>query len=143
MKATQLSDAMIRCIAPAERKKMKLKTAEEAIAAVEIKSEKQLQKQIIALLNLKGIEVNVSRMDKRKTDRVGWPDLTFSITGDLRAWEWGSESLAWEVKLPRQKLTKEQQDMFDKLSASPNGWTCEVIHSVDEAIAKLEAMGVT
>lgn len=139
-----LPDSYLRCLSAKDRKSMGKagQTAAETLAKADVKTEKDLQRQIIALLRLKGIEVNVSRMDKKKTDSVGWPDLTFSITGDLRGWEWGSESCAWEVKLPGRQLDKAQQEMMVKLTTKPNGWQYSVIHSVDQAIKELSDMGI-
>jgi hypothetical protein len=141
---SDLSDKQRRLIPLEQRKSLGREAETFADAAVRAvaRSEKELQRQIVNLLKLKGIEVNVSRMDKRKTDRVGWPDLTFSITGDLRGWEWGSESCAWEVKLPGENLTAEQEAMREKLTTSPNGWDYCIIHSVDEAIKVLKDMGI-
>lgn len=116
-------------------------TAAETLAKADVKTEKDLQRQIIALLRLKGIEVNVSRMDKKKTDSVGWPDLTFAINTN-QPLMYFPVACAWEVKLPGRQLDKAQQEMMVKLSQPPNGWTYSVIHSVDQAIQELKDMGI-
>lgn len=146
---TVLPDNILRCMTPEARKALGQKTAEEVLAQGEAKSEKELQRSIVALLRLKGIEVNVSRMDKRKTDAVGWPDLTFAVDAK---WEvtWGSVTrccsgilaCAWEIKMPQGRLTPEQEAMATSLSRPPNHWRHRVIRSVDEAIAELREMGI-
>ena len=132
---------MLRCIDPAERKKLKLKTAAEAITTAEIKSERDLQKQIISLLRLKGIEPIVSRMDRKTSNNVGTPDLLFAITGDLRGWEWGAEACAWEIKLPGKVLEPHQEAFAKRMISNPNGWSFSVIRSVDQALKELNDMG--
>jgi hypothetical protein len=76
-----LPENYLRCMTPEARKSVGQQTAAEVMANGVATSERALQKQIVGLLRLKGIEVNVSRMDKRKTDVVGWPDLTFAVDG--------------------------------------------------------------
>lgn len=115
-------------------------TAEDALARAEIKNERDLQRQIVALLRLKGIEPNVSRMDKRKTDAVGWPDITFAI--DYYDDPSYNIPCAWEVKFGNGQLSKEQQQMHVRLSTPPNAWRIRVIRSVDEAIAELKYLGL-
>lgn len=123
---------------------------DECLAKAEAKNEKQLQKLIVSLLNLRGIEVNVSRMDKRKTDRVGWPDLTFCVwgkehhsfinSGNSETFKARLFACCWEIKMPNAGLSEEQQRLAMKLIG--NGWSCRVIRSVDEALAELKAMGL-
>jgi hypothetical protein len=142
MNSKVLPDSYLRCMTPAQRQEIGQKTAAEVLSAGVAKSEKDLQKQIVGLLRLKGIEPIVSRMDRRTSNNVGTPDILFAVTGDLRAWEWGSEACAWEVKMPQGKLSPEQEAMGRKLKTAPNGWSHEIIRSVDEAIAALKSMGV-
>lgn len=113
-------------------------------------SEKQLQRQIVSLLQLKGIQVNVSRMDKRKTDAVGWPDITFAIESQRelltipgKIVSDGTVACAWEVKMPQGKLTPGQEKLATALSRPPNLWRHRVIRSVDQAISELKSMGIS
>lgn len=115
---------------------------EETLAKADAKSEKELQRQIVNLLWLKGIEVNVSRMDKRKTDKVGWPDLTFAVCTNLSGWPLHTYACAWEVKLPGKHLASHQRLAGTCLVTSPNAWTHRVITSVDQALEELKAMGI-
>jgi len=140
-KLSDLSDKQRRLIPLKQRKALgrEAETFADASVRAVARSEKELQNQIINLLRLKGIEVNVSRMDKRKTDRVGWPDLTFALDD---ADNYVYYPCAWEVKLPGQKLDSDQEAMRQKLTTAPNGWDYCVIHSVDEALKELKSMGV-
>lgn len=133
-----LPNSYLRCLSAKDRQKLGQRTAEEVMAQGETKSEKELQKQIVGLLRLKGIEVNVSRMDKRKTDVVGWPDLTFSVIRGRIA-----IPCLWEVKMPKGTLSPEQMTLASKLTTGPNAWRYRLIRSVDQAIAELKEMGIT
>ena len=126
-----LPDHVIRLIAAPERKALGLKTQEEAALAAEIKSERDLHKAVGNLLRLRGIEFFESRMDRKTTRRKGEPDFLFALE---RA------AVAWELKLPGRQLDPEQEKMFQKMSAKPNGWICRIIHSVDEALSELKRL---
>lgn len=138
---------------PEARQELGQRTAAEVMAKGVATSEKQLQRQIVNLLRLKGVECNVSAMHKRKTDRVGWPDITFciytlapQIIGDRPSQylpqAWQTFPCAWEIKMPQGKLTKGQEAMKALLTSGVNGWRHRVIRSVDEALAELTAMGL-
>jgi hypothetical protein len=143
-----LTDRVLRMINKGERKKLGLKTVDEIVANAEVKSERDLHKQIANLLRLRGIEFFSSRMDKRTTTQVGMPDFLFSIkyrpsyddtTASLLNWP---VACAWELKLPGKKLDPEQQAMFERMSTGTNGWQCSVITSVDEALAELRKLNL-
>ena len=84
-------------------------------------------------------------MDKRKTDRVGWPDVTFSVNGKWEGeptrWYKPTYACAWEIKKDG-KLSDAQEKMLVRLASPPNGWTVRVIRSLDQAIAELRSMGI-
>jgi hypothetical protein len=146
-----LPEKYLRLMSAEGRRKHGQKTASEVLEQGEAKSEKMLQKQIVGLLRLKGVQVNVSRMDKRKTDTVGWPDITFSVAIFERVYDTNGEPYeacsqtpcAWEVKMPQGKLSQEQEVMKSRLTTPPNSWRYRVIRSVDQAIAELKEMGVS
>jgi hypothetical protein len=104
-------------------------TNEEALCRADIKAEKELQKNIENLLRLYGIESNRSRMDRKKTDRVGWPDFVFGIKGTNSKY---AIACAVEIKLPGGKLQPEQEQILGKLKR--DGWAVATIHSVKEMI---------
>lgn len=151
-----LPDAFLRCLDPAERKKLGTGqlSAEEALSKSQAKNERQLQVQIVNLLRLKGIEPLWHRTDKRSAATIGWPDITFSVRGwrTISEGEDGESSYitrtpfisgcAWEVKFDKGQLSKEQQQMHVRLSTSPNGWRIRVIRSVDEALSELKELGL-
>ena len=86
-----------------------------------VESEKVLQNQIANYLRLNGITANQSRMDKRKTDVVGWPDFTFAVNGI---------PCVVEVKRPGESLTDDQKRVSSLLRE--NGWRFEVVTSIPE-----------
>jgi hypothetical protein len=100
---------------------------EEALARAKVRVERDLQYMLASLLNLRGIAFMRQRMDKKATGTIGWPDFTFAVDG---------RAVAWEVKLPGEKPTAEQEEMHQRMRA--NGWTVEVITSVDQARSELE-----
>ncbi len=65
MKATVLPESFLRCMKEEDRKSLGKAglTASEANAKCSRRSEKELQKHIVNLLRLRGIEPIVSRMD--------------------------------------------------------------------------------
>lgn len=135
-----LPGSYLKCLTPEQRKEIGQMSAEEALAKAEIRNEKDLQKQVISYLRLKGIEVNVSRMDKRKTDAVGWPDLCFSV---MREADDETYPCLWECKLGEGKLSVEQQQMHIRLSTPPNYWRIKIIRSLNDCIAALKEMGIS
>lgn len=123
-----LPENILRCLKPEDRKAVGQRTTAEVMKNGEAKSEKELQKQIVGLLRLNGIEPNVSAMHKATTHRVGWPDITFAAFGI---------PCAWEIKMPTGEESKEQKQMAIRLSTPPNCWRCRVIRSIDEALHEL------
>lgn len=143
MNSRVLPESYLKCLTPEQRKDIGQMSAEEALAKAEIKNERDLQKQVISYLRLKGIEVNVSRMDKRKTDAVGWADVTFSVMVD----RYGTEApvvypCLFECKFGDGKLSIAQQQSHIRLSKPPNFWLIRVIRSLDDCIAALKEMGI-
>jgi hypothetical protein len=103
----------------------------------ELKTERELQGQIVNLLRLKGIEVLWHRTDKKSAATIGWPDLVFSLEHGLR-----SIPCLWEIKLPGRKLSDDQMKLMVRLMEPPNAWMYKVICSVDEALAELRKLGI-
>jgi hypothetical protein len=143
-----LPDRIVRLISKCDRDALGLKTQDEIAAATEIKTERDLHKQIANILRLRGIEFFESRMDKRTGRPRGEPDFLFCLayrpnyddtTASLLNWP---VACAWELKLPGKKLDPEQQKMFERMTAGPNGWQCHVITSVDEALAELRKLNL-
>lgn len=108
----------------------------------EPKNERELQAQIVAYLRARGIEVNVSRTDKRTTHVKGWPDLTFCVQGSRCYWETYTAACAWEIKFGKGKLSPEQEKLAARLTAAPNCWRFRVIRSLDEAREELSELGI-
>lgn len=104
--------------------------AAEEVAAIPTAymSEKDLQRQIVKVIRLHGIEVLVHRMDRKTGATVGWPDITFCVNG---------QGYLWEIKTGAGRLSLEQERLMDKLSQPPDSWKVKVIRSVQEAIYEL------
>lgn len=128
---TVFPDDFLRRLPAAERAKLGKAgiTFEEALAKQEAKEEKDLQNFIEKLFNLRGVIANRSRMDRKKTDKVGWPDFTCSLNGF---------AVAIEVKLPGKKLDTDQIEVRDKMIAAPNNWQYFIAYSVQDVIVILD-----
>lgn len=116
-------------------------TPEETNEKLDAKYEKELQRDCCNLLTLRGIEYNVSRMDKKKTDKVGWPDITFAICGH-DGYQTRIFACAIECKRPGKYLDKDQRIMREKMVGPPNAWTHRVIRSVAEFKMFLDGIGL-
>lgn len=123
---------------------------EEALARAEAKSERDLQRLIVNLLMLKGIEPLWHRTDKKSAATIGWPDLTFAVQAFAPVFDRQGQcydmitqqAVCWEVKFAKGALSLDQQRMSVRLSTPPNGWIVKTITSVDEAIAELKELGL-
>ena len=113
-------------------------TFDEAQEKLAAREEKELQRQIAALLRLHDIEADFSAMHKKTTRKVGEPDFKFAV----RRPDGSVVAVAMEVKRPGGKLRPEQEAMREKLTASPNGWTFCVVFSVADAVAFLRSVKV-
>jgi len=133
---------MLTKLSPTDRKKLGRAglTKSDCEAIVEAKNERELQKQIVNYLRLRGIEVNVSRMDKRTTHRKGWADITFSVRCKCCVNQ--VVPCIWEVKYGEGKLSPEQEKLAVTLTTPPNCWRFRVIRSLAEAREELRQLGL-
>lgn len=133
---SSLPDSFKRYIDPAIRKQMGKMgwTREEVMRRQVVRSEKELQKLIGSLLSYYNIPYIRPRMDKKTTTQVGTPDFIFSVGRNGIG-----QAVAWEIKMPREKLSTEQLDMMAKLYMS--GYRIAVVRSVEVAIDELQKLG--
>lgn len=99
------------------------KTAAECAEVQIAKSEKELQAQIAGMLRRNGIYVISQPTHKRSNLKIGTPDFVFCVKG---------RAIAWECKMPGQKLREEQ--LTAQTQMAHNGWLFDVIYSYDEAL---------
>lgn len=110
-----------RLMPPDDRRACAAPTMDEQNARHEHKRETKLQHDMVALLGHMGIVVNVSRTDRRKTDKKGWPDLTFAVQG---------LACGVEVKTATGQRTPEQVAVMERMAA--NGWRVAVVRTLGE-----------
>lgn len=129
MNPTTLPDNVLSKMDATERKRIGKagRTTAQIVEANTIKSEKELQRQCVALLRLRGIFVIVSRMDRKTSNQVGTPDLIFSL---MRENVVIGRPCAFECKLKGNKPTPEQEKVMGQMAS--NGWTVRVIHTVEQ-----------
>lgn len=147
-----LPEHMLSKVAPEDRAKLGKagQTAAETVAKAAIKNERDLQKQIISFLRMKGIEPIFQRMDKRTTTTKGTPDILFSVTVNRREWRddirmkhvsYETAACAWECKFSDGKSSEDQKAMAVTMTTEPNAWRHKIIRCLDEAIEELQAVG--
>lgn len=68
---------------------------------------------------------------KKSRMTVGWPDITFAYYGI---------ACCWEVKFENAQLKPDQKEMRRQLLDAPNNWRHEVVRSVEQAKAILDAL---
>src|ERR1043166_1429993 len=148
MKTTILPESFLRCLSPADRKATGQSTAEEVLAKAQVKNHGPLQKLIFGLLRLRGIEPLTAPVGKKSRMKIGWPDITFAVRAsvfvDSQYIGSNGEFLpcAWELKVGKDDLSVEQQQMHIRLSTPPNCWRISVIRNVDQALAELKELGL-
>ena len=133
-----LSDKWIKLMSPADRAALGVATQEELMKKAWAKTEKQLQRQIAQYLALRGIEVIKSRMDRKTTNARGTPDLIFSVRGPGGI----PRPCAFEVKMDSGVVSRAQNDMLQRLRASPNSWDVRVIRSFVEVVDFCRELGL-
>lgn len=124
MKSTLLPNNILKAMSPADRLPLGKagKTNAEIQAGIVAKNEKELQRHIANLLNLRGIIYFQSRFGKPTTIRKSAPDFLFVFR---------KQPMAWEVKFGNNKLSDEQYEMAVKMGA--NGWQCKTIYTIEQA----------
>jgi hypothetical protein len=107
-------------------------TMPELTARQAVRLERELQDQIAGYLRLKEVTFGLSRMDRKTTYTVGWPDFSFVLNG---------RACFLEAKLPGKEPTDEQWEIIGALTAA--GAFVRVVYSLAEAVeAFREAEGL-
>lgn len=124
--STVLPNHVLRLMSPADRAKLGPAglTSEEAMAAHECRTEKELQELIVLwLMAHRGVNrVIRSRTDKKTTTEAGTPDLLFLYKHIPHA---------WELKTPTGKVTVAQERAA--VAFLNDGWRWAVIRSFSQA----------
>jgi hypothetical protein len=119
-----LPDKILRLLSPADRRSLGVAglTAEEALGAARIKSERDLQNLMESYFNLRGVVAIRARMDKKTTTKRGTPDFLLALRG---------HAIALEAKLPGEELEPDQVKMKAAMTADPNGWEWVTVTTLD------------
>lgn len=137
MNPKMFSDRMVQMITPQDRKNLGLQTHEERMKKYAATTERELQRQIVQYLALRGIEAEWKRTDKKSTGTVGWPDITFAVKCNGIPC-----ACAYEVKFGTGTLSRAQSDMLERMQASPNCWRVRVIRNFTEVVDDMREMGL-
>ena len=128
---------MVRLISEKDRKALGIQTGDERMKKWKVKSERDLQRQIVNYLKLRGIEVCWHRTDKKSAATIGWPDITFAVRVN------GFPSpCAYEVKFGSGTLSREQNDVLARMQAPPNCWRIRVIRTFIEVVDDMRELGL-
>src|SRR5882724_11817954 len=120
---------MVRLISVDDRKKLGIITEDDRMAKYKATNGRELTKQIVQYLQLRGIEVCWSSTHKKSTMSKGWPDITFAvkIAGFCMP-------CAYEVKFGADTLSREQNDRIERMKSSPNCWRVRIISSFIQVV---------
>jgi hypothetical protein len=123
-----LTDSFLKALPPEERKKLGKAglTKEEAAAKYSGGTERQLQDDIAAWLELNQIYYESDRMDRKTSGKKGRADFRICAAG-----RW----LSLEAKTGDAKLTDEQEEQAERLIRS--GGAFAIVRSLAEAIAEV------
>jgi hypothetical protein len=133
-----LNSKWVEMVSVEDRKRLGIATAEELMKKAWAKTERQLQNQIVQYLGLRGIEVVRSRMDRKTTGVKGTPDLIFSVRGPCGI----PRPCAFEVKMDNGVVSRAQNDMLQRMKASPNCWDVRVVRSLIEVVDLMREWGL-
>jgi hypothetical protein len=137
MDARFLPNHLLRLVTAEDRAELGLETYEERMKKLVVKTERQLQSQIVQYLRLRGIEVLWHRTDKRSHATKGWPDITFAVLSNGFPMACG-----YEVKFGSGTLAPGQNQMLQRLQTRPNSWRVRVIRNFIEVVDDLREMGL-
>lgn len=107
---------------PETRRSLGVSTPEEIAKKSELKSEKELQEQICALLRRRDIPYIRPAMFRKSSLPKGWPDFTFAYKG---------MPIAFECKTGTGVCSEEQLSMHAQMRA--HGWMVVEVRVLDEA----------
>jgi hypothetical protein len=137
MKPGLLPQRYIELMSVVDRATLGVKTKDEMAKAWKAKSERDLQRQLVQYLRLRGIEILWHATHKKSTATVGWPDIIFAVmSGGF------CTPCAWEVKFGAGTLSPEQNDVLQRMQARPNCWRVRVIRTFNDAVDELREMGL-
>jgi hypothetical protein len=137
VKPSLLPQRYIELMSVVDRATLGVKTKDEMAKAWKAKSERDLQRQIVQYLRLRGIEVLWHATHKKSTATVGWPDVIFSVmTGGF------SRAVAIEVKFGSGTCSREQNDVHQRMKTRPNAWDVRVVTSFTEVVDMMREFGL-
>ncbi len=129
---TILPDKVLQRMSPADRKRLGRAgvTSDEAQSKIEIKSERELQRQIANSLRLNDIPFNQDSMHKKRTGTLGWPDFTIVHKG---------ETMFIEAKFGDGELSPEQVELHRRFAL--RGVKVHVVTSFTQYLGLLKGGG--
>lgn len=137
-----LPDSVLRCMPKDERAKLGKAgvTAAEAQAKLDCQRERELQRHIANELRQRNIPFQQTRMDRKTTGTIGWPDFTFAYRGCF---------CAFECKSPGKRPNGDQARVIAELGAQGGKvivvWEFQealnFLRSFDETVIEVEDVG--
>jgi hypothetical protein len=127
----------IKCMSKVDRELLGVQTKDEMAKAWQARSERDLQRQIVQYLRLRGIEVIHHAMNKKSTATRGTPDILFCVMvqGFPRA-------VAIEVKFGSGICSRQQNDMMERMKTRPNSWDVRIVRTFTEVVDLMREYGL-
>ena len=137
MKISEIPESYKKLMSVEDRRLLGIETFEEMKKKFEAKTERQLQRQIVQYLRLRGIEVIWHATNRKSTDTKGTPDILFAVlVNGFPA------ACSWEIKFGNGLLSKAQENMLERMQTRPNVWRVRVIKRFLDAVDELREMGL-
>ena len=131
---SEITPRMAALMREGDRKALGVKLPEEVSAKADAGREAELQKLCEQELSRRGTVY--LHLSPRAREKVGWPDLTFSLVRRCRCGSGlAGVPVAVELKTVTGKLSGEQDALLQRLSE--NGWETHVCRSFDAFLAIL------
>jgi hypothetical protein len=137
MDARLLTDKQISMVSERDRRALGILTYEERMKKLEAKNGRELTKQIVQYLQLRGLEVCWSATHKKSTMTKAWPDISFAamVNGF-------PTPIAYEVKFGKDMMSREQSDRCYRMQTAPNAWRVRIISNFIEVVDDLRDLGL-
>ena len=135
MKISEIPESYKKLMSVEDRRLLGIETFEEMKKKFVARTERQLQRQIVQYLRLRGIEVIWHATHKKSTASKGTPDIIFGVL--VKGFP---RSVAFEVKWGSGVLSRSQEDMIRRMQSRPNAWDVRIITSFIQVVDFLREM---
>ena len=137
MRAELIPEKYAILMSPEDRRALGIHTNEERMAKFVARTERQLQRQIVQYLRLRGIEVIWHATNRKSTASRGTPDILFAVMV-----QGFPREIALEIKFGTGTCSRVQNDMQARLKTRPNAWDVRVISTFIQVVDFMREMNL-